>query len=171
MHNQNSTSSLAGPHARGSVSQVKEGAWVTGVLISRLSLSEFLQTNVRSGSFGKTCRECLVAPAALTLQQSLEVSPDNELPRRNSLSPASYNQPHKTIIPSPTGYLIADISECHSAAGVSLLSGILEPTGDHLLRYSLSAKACAGILRRAETRGKALPPILKEALEQVVLTE
>lgn len=30
----------------------------------------------------------------------------------------------------------------------------------------LSAKACEGILRRAERHGKELPPMLKTALEQ-----
>lgn len=33
--------------------------------------------------------------------------------------------------------------------------------------FLLSAKACAGILRRAEKRGKTLPPALKAALEAV----
>jgi DNA (cytosine-5)-methyltransferase 1 len=32
-------------------------------------------------------------------------------------------------------------------------------------KYCLSRKACEGILRRAAKRGKALPPMLKEALE------
>ena len=32
-------------------------------------------------------------------------------------------------------------------------------------KYYLSAKACAGILRRAERRGKELPKLLREALE------
>jgi hypothetical protein len=40
-------------------------------------------------------------------------------------------------------------------------------TRDVPQRFFLSAKACAGILRRAERRGKALPPMLKEALEAV----
>ena len=31
-------------------------------------------------------------------------------------------------------------------------------------KYSLSAKACQGILNRSERRGKALPPILRDAL-------
>ena len=35
-------------------------------------------------------------------------------------------------------------------------------------KYNLSEKACIGILRRAEKRGKALPPILKEALENQI---
>ncbi len=32
----------------------------------------------------------------------------------------------------------------------------------------MSAKACEGILRRAERRGKALPQILRDALEEAV---
>ena len=32
-------------------------------------------------------------------------------------------------------------------------------------KYSLSAKACSGILRRAEARGKELPVALRRALE------
>ena len=55
-----------------------------------------------------------------------------------------------------------NISERHSDAGESFLSWILE--GDAPVKYSLSPKACAGILRRAERRGKALPPMLREAL-------
>jgi hypothetical protein len=35
----------------------------------------------------------------------------------------------------------------------------------------LSSKACAGILRRAEKRGKELPPLLLEALMQVAKDE
>ena len=44
------------------------------------------------------------------------------------------------------------------------LSGVLE-TGDVPERYFLSATACAGILRRAERRGKKLPAHLEAALE------
>jgi hypothetical protein len=49
---------------------------------------------------------------------------------------------------------------------VASLSEVLE-TGPLPPRFSLSAKACSGILRRAERRGKALPPMLKSALEAV----
>ena len=55
----------------------------------------------------------------------------------------------------------------HSAAAVSFLSSILE-TGDVPERYRLSVRACSGILNRAGRRGKPLPPMLKEALEEVV---
>jgi hypothetical protein len=56
-------------------------------------------------------------------------------------------------------------SEWPKEGAVSLLSDILETTGDHLSRYCLSARACRGILRRAEKRGKTLPPMLEKALE------
>jgi len=52
-----------------------------------------------------------------------------------------------------------------SAGDVCSLSDVLE-TGPLPARFSLSPKACAGILRRAERRGKALPLMLKDALEQ-----
>ena len=45
---------------------------------------------------------------------------------------------------------------------VSRLSQILEDSAPP--KYCLSEKACAGILRRAEKRGKELPKELKEAL-------
>lgn len=52
--------------------------------------------------------------------------------------------------------------ESPNAAVGSRLSQILEATPQE--KYSLSAKACQGILRRAERRGKDLPPVLKEVL-------
>ena len=50
----------------------------------------------------------------------------------------------------------------HSGVSVSRLSQILVDCAPQ--KYSLSAKACEGILRRAEKRGKALPKELHEAL-------
>lgn len=52
--------------------------------------------------------------------------------------------------------------ESPNAAVVSRLSQILEVTPQE--KYSLSAKACLGILRRAERRGKDLPERLKAVL-------
>ena len=43
------------------------------------------------------------------------------------------------------------------------LSQILEERPDP--KYNLTPKACAGILRRAERRGKKLPEVLKTVLE------
>ncbi len=49
------------------------------------------------------------------------------------------------------------------------LSDILELMPNK--KYRLSAKACRGILTRAERRGKELPPMLKEALLQTIERE
>ena len=50
----------------------------------------------------------------------------------------------------------------HSVAEESRLSQILE--ANPLPKYNLTAKACLGILRRAERRGKDLPKLLKQVL-------
>jgi len=52
-----------------------------------------------------------------------------------------------------------------SDGDVCSLSDVLE-TGALPPRFSLSAKACRGIIRRAQRRGKELPPMLKAALQQ-----
>lgn len=52
--------------------------------------------------------------------------------------------------------------ECPNAAVESRLSQILEETPQE--KYHLSAKACRGILRRAERRGKDLPEMLKAVM-------
>jgi hypothetical protein len=70
---------------------------------------------------------------------------------------------------SPTEFWTANGSEFHSGAVASSLSDILE-TGDVPRRYFLSPKACAGILRRAEKRGKDLPESLRDALAAVAET-
>jgi hypothetical protein len=56
-----------------------------------------------------------------------------------------------------------NISEYPSDGVASSLSDILE-TGELPQRYWLSGRACQGILRRAEKRGKELPWALKSAL-------
>ena len=61
---------------------------------------------------------------------------------------------------------IHNTSESLSDAVESFLSEILQVDAPE--KYSLSAKACNGILRRAEKRGKVLPPMLKDALTEVV---
>ncbi len=54
-------------------------------------------------------------------------------------------------------------SEHRRGVGESRLSQILEVTAHP--RFYLSARACQGILNRADKRGKALPEILRKALE------
>ena len=71
---------------------------------------------------------------------------------------------------SPTECLTLSSSEFHKDADVCSLSDILE-TGDVPQRFFLSAKACQGILRRAEKRGKKLPEQLQRALETVAAVD
>ena len=68
----------------------------------------------------------------------------------------------------PTAGCLTDVGgkwsvawECPSVENASHLSQILEASPHP--KYSLSAKACLGIVRRAERRGKELPPLLKTA--------
>jgi len=58
--------------------------------------------------------------------------------------------------------MMRNTGESPNVAVVSRLSQILEATPQ--AKYSLSAKACQGILRKAERRGKDLPEILKAVL-------
>ena len=58
--------------------------------------------------------------------------------------------------------MMRNTGESPNAAVESRLSQILEATPQE--KYSLSAKACQGILRRAERRGKDLPDLLKTVL-------
>jgi hypothetical protein len=59
-------------------------------------------------------------------------------------------------------YMMRSFGECPKEEKESLLSQILEETP--LPKYSLSAKACQGILRRAAKRGKKLPELLERTL-------
>lgn len=59
-----------------------------------------------------------------------------------------------------------NIAEFINEERESTLSQILEVNVPE--KYYLSSRACQGILRRAERRGKELPPMLKEALEEAV---
>ena len=61
----------------------------------------------------------------------------------------------------------ATLVPSHSGDDVCSLSDVLEETPDVPQKYYLSQKACAGILRRAAARGKALPEALRLALEAI----
>jgi hypothetical protein len=67
---------------------------------------------------------------------------------------------------SRTEFLTLNTSEWPNEGVACSLSDTLE-TGSVPQRYFLSATACAGILRRAEKRGKVLPKALEQALQLV----
>jgi hypothetical protein len=87
------------------------------------------------------------------------------LTEEKTLAPSS-GRWGKSGMGSHTEFLTLNTSEWPKDADVCLLSDTLE-IGDVPQRFYLSAKACAGILRRAEKRGKTLPQPLQQALHSV----
>ena len=61
----------------------------------------------------------------------------------------------------------ATLTPSHSADAVCSLSDVLEETSLVPQRFYLSQRACEGILRRAERRGRVMPPMLLQALRSV----
>ena len=119
--------------------------------------------HTQSSPCGRTSPAPCQAAPALTIKRCLNRS---QKPRFQFLDLANGQTPEwceGTELTSLGACITPNISECHSDAGESFLSAILVAGAP--ARYSLSPKACQGILRRAERRGKALPPMLKEALE------
>ena len=124
--------------------------------------------------FGKTSPE----PSAATKERTSESS-------SRSLSKSSSREPLclrflREDGPTPiitavtdgalrTAFSTLNTGESPSVAVESTLSSILEENAPE--KYYLSAKACEGILRRAERRGKQLPEMLKTALEQMIERE
>ena len=74
----------------------------------------------------------------------------------------------ETVGALPGESMTLNTGEYPSAVRESTLSQILQQNVPE--KYYLSPKACQGILNRAQRRGKELPKMLKEALEEVVLT-
>lgn len=146
------------PPARRSVSQDSVEEWMMTAATSPSSFAAWLAAVAPAGSFGKTypvcfrlsmegCAEALSCQSSGRLQNSGMAFAGMCM----TLSTSEWNH---TLTPS------------HNVDVVCSLSDILE-TGDHLRRYALSPKACAGIIRRAETRGKRLPEHLARALKAV----
>lgn len=73
-----------------------------------------------------------------------------------------------TYLETHPGFVTGWVSSGKQNVQVTL-SEILESNVS--AKYYLSAKACRGILRRAEKRGKELPEILRIALEAVAYSD
>lgn len=119
---------------------------------------------------GKTCREHSAATKGETSQQSSKrssASQSRKPPILKCLKKDGQLGGATTMKWEDDGAWLGECmtrntGESPNAAVVSRLSQILEETPQE--KYSLSAKACQGILRRAERRGKDLPEPLKTVL-------
>lgn len=141
-------------HASHSATPDYEPDWLTLVVSSCSPLAPLLQDIGPAGWFGKT------SPA------SCHQTEDGTLvPSSGSWASSGMG--------SPTAFWTLSLCEwtatgvpSHSDGSVCSLSDVLE-TGEVPQRYFLSARACAGILRRAAARGRVLPPHLHAALKAV----
>ena len=123
---------------------------------------------------GKTCREPFQAATQKdrTSRQSSKKSSKSasRAPVCMCLYPTEDGQnPGAITLKMVPGALLGEYTthsfgESPSEENASRLSQILEDSAPQ--KYYLSAKACEGILRRAQRRGKELPPELKRALEE-----
>ena len=118
--------------------------------------------NIQGSRSGKTSQVVRVPQMAVTLRLCSRRSQRAKfqcLDLENGQTPEWYEAEELISLGS---FTTVNTSAQHSGAGACFLSAILE--GNAPEKYSLSPKACAGILRRAERRGKDLPPLLKAAL-------
>ena len=115
-----------------------------------------------AGPSQKTSPDSSAATTEPTLRQWLEkwLEPSSLYQKQNGKTPEWLLDPEDSSVGQ---FWMRNGSEFRRGAVASSLSEILE-TGEVDRRYFLSAKACKGILRRAEKRGKALPPSLRDAL-------
>jgi hypothetical protein len=90
----------------------------------------------------------------------------NGRPKRKAICNRSYMRLSNSGMAWPGGVLTLNTTLWPSDGSVCSLSDVLE-TGPVPQKFFLSPKACRGILRRAEKRGRALPGQLEKALEAV----
>lgn len=140
------TFSLEAHHARLSPSPDDERDWMIHVVTWPSNFFSLLADSAPVGWFGRTSPEFLATT-----------------PER--LSPPSSGSWSNAGMASPTESSTLSLRESPRDAVASSLSAILE-TGDHLSRYFLSARACKGILARAEKQGRRLPSLLESALRR-----
>jgi hypothetical protein len=121
--------------------------------------------------FLKTSPVHIPATAVKTSDASSKKSAKSQTPKfqfldltRASGSPLGASW--QTAIPSHGVPSTPSIGESPSVVVASTLSQTLQVNVPE--KYYLSKTACEGILRRAERRGKVLPQMLKDALEEVV---
>lgn len=98
---------------------------------------------------------------------SLRMFPDS-FPQMEALTSGSFSRrwPTSGFTTAPGECWTVDSSECHNDGGAfSSLPDVLE--ADVPPRFFLSPKAAAGIIRRAEKRGRSLPQELARALTEL----
>lgn len=134
--------------------------------------------NTQNTPFGKTCRARFQAIRDETSSKCLEPSSVRRvetgmmclnLSEKANLADLLGETPAaswETVTRLPGACWTPNTGACPKDAKESSLSAILQ--ADAPEKYSLSARACLGILKRAEKRGKKIPAMLWEALVETV---
>jgi hypothetical protein len=132
-------------------------------------MEEQMNISDRDSWCGKTCPELSAVTKEKTSEQSSKKRQKRQkgMPTFLDLRTANGHTPDASW--EMGGQLLGEYTmhsfgEYPSEEKESRLSQILEEQPHP--KYCLSARACQGILRRAEKRGKELPKMLKEALER-----
>ena len=126
--------------------------------------------SIQDGSCSKMCRALCPLHPALTTGKSSKASSGSKTPKQLFLCRIKANGCQRArswaVITPSLGVFstLRRAGESHKDGGVYLLSSILTDSVPD--RFSLSPKACQGILRRAAKRGKELPEVLRLALER-----
>ena len=166
------------PRASRIPSRVSEKDWMTRVATSCSPMLRLLADIGPDGWSGRTSSASFQAREDETLRAFWDYSPaegskslqtDGNL-RELSKATAAHTASHGGSLTLNMSEWTALPAHFPSDEGVCSLSDILEATGDVPRRFYLSAKACAGILRRAAKRGKELPQALDQALQAVAAT-
>ena len=149
---------LEEPPASPSPSQAEAEAWMIRVATWPSSFVALLVASGPSGWYGRTSPESF----QMEPQSGFVERPFDSSFQRFQTSGMAWHGECLTLSTSEWNHTLVPL---RNRDDVCSLSDILE-TGDHLSRYVLSPKACAGIVRRAEKRGKNLPAHLEAALRQ-----
>lgn len=162
------------PPVRTSPSPASERDWMERVAASCSPMARLLADIGPAGWSGRTCPasfrtiedEHLRAFWASSPGDGSKSLPEGGNLRELSKASRAHTASHGESLTLSLCEHAASHSLCHNGGVVCGLSDILE-IGDVPPRFYLTAKACSGILRRAGSRGKSLPPSLLEALEAV----
>ena len=166
-----STCSSGGRLAR--TSPLPENGWDLAVsAASSLStLYDFALKLERAGGCGKMSPRHFQATTERTSQDLFLSSAAGTSPCRMTVGGSQGSSPELPVISVYAGeYLTLNTPEFPNFQGRSRSEGSVSSLSDILiignipLKYYLTVKCAEGILRRAERRGKPLPPVLKAAL-------
>lgn len=166
-----STCSSGGRLAK--TSPLPENGWDLKVRAasSLLTLYDYALKLERAGCFGKMSPRLYPATTEKTSQDLCLSSAAGTSPCRVTAGGNQGSSPELPVISVYAGeYLTLNTPEFPNFQGRSRSEGSVSSLSDILVvgnippKYYLTVKCAEGILRRAERRGKPLPPVLKAAL-------